>query len=77
METPVLKVTGINKSFSGHRVLKNINLTLAPGERLCLVGENGCGKSTLIKIISGVYKADSGQIAEWSCLYGASSDDFH
>lgn len=62
MKTPVLKVSGINKSFSGHRVLKDINLTVYPGERLCLVGENGCGKSTLIKIISGVYRADSGTI---------------
>lgn len=62
MIIPVLKVSGINKSFSGHRVLKDINLTIYPGERLCLVGENGCGKSTLIKIISGVYRADSGDI---------------
>lgn len=61
-ENSSIEGIGINKSFSGHRVLKDIDLTIYPGERLCLVGENGCGKSTLIKIISGVYRADSGSI---------------
>lgn len=62
MGTPIIELTGINKSFSGHKVLNNINLTVHPGEVLCLAGENGCGKSTLIKIISGVYEADEGKI---------------
>lgn len=62
MKTPIIELKGINKSFTGHKVLDNIELTINAGERLCLVGENGCGKSTLIKIISGVYEADSGEI---------------
>lgn len=62
MSTPILEVKGIHKSFTGHRVLQNINLKIYPGEVLCLAGENGCGKSTLIKIISGVYAPDSGEV---------------
>ncbi|VTP70077.1 Galactose/methyl galactoside import ATP-binding protein MglA [Leclercia adecarboxylata] len=42
------------------KALDNISLTLFPGEVHCLAGQNGCGKSTLIKIISGVYKPDPG-----------------
>lgn len=61
-QTPVLELQKINKSFTGHRVLNNIDLTINPGEVVCLAGENGCGKSTLIKIISGVYEADSGSV---------------
>ncbi|MCL2479769.1 MAG: sugar ABC transporter ATP-binding protein, partial [Treponema sp.] len=62
MAEPVLSLSGINKSFSGHRVLSNINLSISPGEIFCLAGENGSGKSTLIKIVSGVYTADSGTV---------------
>ena len=62
MNTPILELKCINKSFTGHRVLHDIDLKIYPGEVLCLVGENGCGKSTLIKIISGVYEPDSGSV---------------
>ncbi len=55
-----LSVNNISKSFAGVKALKKINLTLNEGEVRCLVGENGCGKSTLIKIISGVYTPDEG-----------------
>ena len=57
---PILQLKGIGKSFSGVKVLDDIELDLFPGEVHCLVGENGAGKSTLIKIISGAYQADSG-----------------
>jgi simple sugar transport system ATP-binding protein len=58
----LLRVTGIKKSFSGVQALKGVSLSIAPGEIHCLAGENGCGKSTLIKIISGVYAPDEGKI---------------
>ncbi len=57
---PVLQLKGISKSFSGIKVLDDIDLSLYPGEVHCLVGENGAGKSTLIKIISGAYTSDGG-----------------
>ena len=59
---PVLIVEKINKTFAGVQALKNIDLKVNRGEIHCLVGENGCGKSTLIKCISGVYTQDSGDI---------------
>lgn len=62
MTTPVIELKGIYKAFSGNQVLKNINLTINPGEIVCICGENGSGKSTLIKIISGVYTFDAGEI---------------
>ncbi|MCI8525141.1 MAG: sugar ABC transporter ATP-binding protein [Oscillospiraceae bacterium] len=62
MAQALLKVTDINKSFAGVHALKNVSLEIMPGEIHCLAGENGCGKSTLIKIISGVYERDAGTV---------------
>ncbi|MFW5768963.1 MAG: sugar ABC transporter ATP-binding protein [Spirochaetota bacterium] len=59
---PILQLQGIEKSFSGIKVLENIDLDVFPGRVHCLVGENGAGKSTLIKIISGAYQPDTGII---------------
>lgn len=58
--TPLITLKKLSKSFAGQQALKNITLTLNKGEVHCLAGANGCGKSTLIKIISGVYVPDSG-----------------
>ncbi len=58
----LLELRGIYKSFGGVKALQDINLKVYPGEVLCLAGENGCGKSTMIKIISGFYTPDSGSI---------------
>jgi len=57
-----LELNGIKKSFGGVKALKGVNLTVRKGEVHCLAGENGCGKSTLIKVISGVHNADEGEI---------------
>ena len=60
MDQPLLRAEGISKAFAGVQALKNVSLEIAPGEIHCLAGENGCGKSTLIKVISGVYQQDAG-----------------
>ena len=62
MADEIIRVTGINKSFAGVRALQDVDLTIEAGKIHCLVGENGCGKSTLIKIITGVYERDSGSV---------------
>lgn len=58
----LLRAVGIHKYFAGVHALDNVTLEIKPGEIHCLAGENGCGKSTLIKIISGVYQRDAGTI---------------
>ena len=52
----------MSKSFGGTPALRDISFCIAAGERVGLIGENGAGKSTLIKILSGVHRADSGEI---------------
>lgn len=52
----------ISKNFGGVKALRNVDLTIYPGEIHCLAGENGCGKSTLIKVLSGVHIPDNGEI---------------
>ncbi|MDD7770099.1 sugar ABC transporter ATP-binding protein [Suipraeoptans intestinalis] len=61
-QTNILEVKGIKKSFGGVHALKGVDLTIKKGETHCLAGENGCGKSTIIKVISGFYKPDAGTI---------------
>jgi len=72
MDTLVLKSEGINKSFGGVHALVNMGFELRHGEVHALVGENGAGKSTYIKILSGVYHKDAG-----TNLYGGKPIDFH
>lgn len=59
-DKPLVIFKSLTKSFGGHQALKNIDLTLNQGEVHCLAGANGCGKSTLIKTLSGVYTPDTG-----------------
>lgn len=62
MSDAILDVRGIKKSFGGVRALKGVSLSINRGEIHCLAGENGCGKSTLIKIVSGFYEPDAGEM---------------
>ncbi|MDR2467632.1 MAG: sugar ABC transporter ATP-binding protein [Spirochaetaceae bacterium] len=62
MKDYILRAAGIKKSFGGVEALKGVDLEVGRGEIHCLAGENGCGKSTLIKVISGFHPADSGTI---------------
>ena len=52
----------ITKSFGQNRVLRGVNLHIRPGEIHALMGENGAGKSTMMNILTGLLKADSGTI---------------
>src|ERR1700730_19452859 len=54
----LLELENITKIFGGVKALQAVKFDVMPGEVLCLAGENGCGKSTLIKVISGVYQPD-------------------
>ena len=62
MAQALLKAVDIEKNFAGVRALKGVSLEIMPGEIHCLAGENGCGKSTLIKVISGVHPRDGGTL---------------
>jgi rhamnose transport system ATP-binding protein len=59
---PVLSLCGISKSFPGVKALQDVRLDLYPGQVTALVGENGAGKSTIVKILTGIYQPDSGTI---------------
>lgn len=59
----VLKVKDLNKKFSGFEALRNISLKVKKGDIVGLLGPNGAGKTTTIKIITGLLKADYGEIS--------------
>lgn len=70
MSDELLRASGIYKSFAGVRALQDVDLVVEKGRIHCLVGENGCGKSTLIKIIAGVYQRDAGTVVINGKTYG-------
>jgi simple sugar transport system ATP-binding protein len=66
---PALRLRNVSKTFGGVRALQSVDFEVRRGEVHCLAGENGCGKSTLIKIVTGVYTPDPGAEIE---LFGES-----
>ncbi|MBD5784929.1 ABC-F family ATP-binding cassette domain-containing protein [Cellulosimicrobium terreum] len=61
--TPVLRAAGIYVSYDGRPVLRGVDLAVDPGHRTGLVGENGVGKSTLLRVLAGVQRPDDGTVA--------------
>ncbi len=62
MSEYILELKGITKIFPGVKALNNVQFQLLPGEVHALMGENGAGKSTFIKVITGVHKAEEGEM---------------
>ncbi|WP_336057982.1 sugar ABC transporter ATP-binding protein [Nitratireductor sp. CH_MIT9313-5] len=62
MSENLIELKNISKRFGGVRALDDVSMSIRPGEIHCLAGENGSGKSTIIKVMSGVYTPEEGQI---------------
>jgi branched-chain amino acid transport system ATP-binding protein len=62
MTAPLLQVAGVGKRFGGFVALDNVDLDVAPGERLGLIGPNGSGKSTLVNCICGTLQNEAGSV---------------
>lgn len=59
---PLLQLNGIEKSFPGVKALKGASLNVWSGRVMALVGENGAGKSTMMKVLTGIYRHDAGSL---------------
>lgn len=60
MAEKIVVLNHVNKHYGGVHALKDVNFDLIRGEVHCLIGQNGCGKSTMIKTISGIVAPDAG-----------------
>jgi sulfonate transport system ATP-binding protein len=61
-QDPAVELEGVGKRFGAKVVLEGVNLEIAPGELLAIVGRSGCGKSTLLRLIVGLESANEGSI---------------
>ena len=62
MNQPLIRLTGISAAYDQKKVLENVNLEIAEKDFLGVIGPNGGGKTTLVKIILGLLKPTAGQI---------------
>ncbi|NYI07824.1 ABC-F family ATP-binding cassette domain-containing protein [Allostreptomyces psammosilenae] len=60
--TSQLVLRNVSRGYAGRPVLEGVDLSVAPGERVCVVGENGAGKSTLLRLMAGREKPDRGEV---------------
>lgn len=79
-EAPRLQATGIGKRHGRHRLLHDVDLTVHAGEVAAIVGANGCGKSTFLRICAGVERAHAGRVVVRGsigyCPQGGGTSDF-
>ncbi len=67
---PIIELRGVRKCFGKHEVLKGVDLTVHPGEVVCLLGASGGGKSTLLRTINALETIDSGSVKVCGESYG-------
>ena len=61
-QTPRLEISGITCHFDGRAVVKDVSLSVAGGQVMCLLGPSGCGKSTTLRVIAGVERQTAGSV---------------
>ena len=62
MELPVLEIKNVHKKYLSHSVLEGVGFSIPRGKIVGLLGPNGCGKTTILKLISGLLQLDEGAI---------------
>jgi ABC-type branched-subunit amino acid transport system ATPase component len=62
VSTPLLQVTALTKSFGGLMAVKDVDLSIMPGQIVSMIGPNGAGKTTVFNLITGIYRPDQGTI---------------
>jgi urea transport system ATP-binding protein len=60
--TATLHVQGLNVYYGESHILRNVDLSVQPGQMVCLIGRNGVGKTTLLKTVIGLLRQRSGQV---------------
>ncbi len=73
----VLTVTGLSKSFGSQTLFTDLNFDIKRGEKVAIIGKNGTGKTTILKIINGLLPADDGEIKPGAKVYIAYYDQEH
>ena len=73
-DAPVVDIVGLRKSFGEREVLRGIDLTVAPGEVVCIIGPSGSGKSTLLRTLAGLtpftggLRFDGAEVTDWRAV---------
>ncbi len=57
-----VRIEGVDLSYGAHRVLKDVDVEVRPGEFFAFLGPSGCGKTTLLRLIAGFNQADKGRV---------------
>ena len=73
MSGPLIEMLGITKSFGAVKANEAVDLSVAPGEILGLLGENGAGKTTLMNVLFGAYAPDAGRILSRASRCGSTA----
>ncbi|MBA2529676.1 MAG: ABC transporter ATP-binding protein, partial [Euzebyales bacterium] len=71
LPAPALEVRGLERSYGDVQALAGVDLTVAAGERFCLLGPSGSGKTTLLRLVAGFERPDAGSVS----LHGRRVDD--
>ena len=60
---PLIEAKNVSVSYAGKKVIENVSFEIEEGDFLCVAGENGTGKTTLLKVLTGLKKADGGSLS--------------